>query len=182
MGNTDNLREFMKKLDKLDPYLRWIVFHLPCFYFNKELNCLTVSFYDCSYVAKPYIFKEHFLDLHFDQHPKWKWLSLCGFTFWFPYTWEEIKEKTCCKLAGSDIEEYIQFNKKLDKEMRLLKKEAIDLIYYADSCATILKENGFDGKAEALTKRYVKLGRRFGLKPKNELPPENQPPLEEEPK
>ena len=34
--------------------------------------------------------------------------------------------------------------------------EMIDLILYADTCAKILKENGFHGKGEALESRYMK--------------------------
>lgn len=181
--STDNVRKFIEKYEFI---LQWLVNHLPCFYFNKSLNCLIVSFYDCSYVSKPVLFKSHFLDLHFNQHPRFKWLSLSGFTFWFPYTWEQIKEKTCCKLPGSDIEEYIELNKSISREFKALKKEATDLIYYADMCAKILKDNGWPGKAEALERRYLVLGKRLGLKPDgpNSKEPKvnNQPPLEEEPK
>lgn len=188
--NTDTLR---KLKDKFDEYYycyigefkiaKWKMY-FPNFDFNKSLNCLSVNFYDCSYCAKSYLSKQHLLDLHFNQYPKFKWLSLCGFTFWFPYTWEEIKERTCCKLAGSDIEEYIQLNKSIDKELRAIKKEATDLIQYADTCAKILKENGFEGKAETLQRKFLKLGKRLGLKTVTEEPiiNQHQTNLEEEPK
>lgn len=169
--STDTIRKLIEKFNAFF-YLqigdvsvaKWRMY-FPSADFNKELNCLTISFYDCSYVSRSYLSKKHLLDLHFNNYPKWKYLSLCGFTFWFPYTWEEIKEKTCCKLAGSDIEEYIQLNKSINKELTLLKKEAKDLIYYADMCALILKQNGYEGKAAALETRYLKLGKRLGLTP-----------------
>ena len=158
--------------------------YFPSYDYNSSLNCLTVKFYDCSSMTR-HITKTHLLDYQVNMYPKWKWLSLCGFTIWFPYTWEEIKDMTCGQIGCSDIEEFIALNKKLDKEMKALKKEAVDLIYYADMCATILKENGFPGKAEALEKRYLKLGKRFGLTPDGpnaKKPTDNQPIAEEESK
>jgi hypothetical protein len=40
-----------------------------------------------------------------------------------------------------------------------------NLIYYADACAGILTHNGYSGKAEALTVRFMKLADQIGLKP-----------------
>ena len=39
-----------------------------------------------------------------------------------------------------------------------------NLIYYADTAAKILKDNGWPGKAQALTDRYMKVAREIGLK------------------
>ena len=37
------------------------------------------------------------------------------------------------------------------------------MIYYADTAAKILKDNGWQGKAEALETRYMKLARAVGM-------------------
>lgn len=168
--NTDALRKFIRKIDSwYYTYIgeikipKWRMY-FPSYDYNKNLNCLTIKFYDCSSMTR-HVTKKHLLDYEVNMYPKYKWLSLCGITIWFPYTWDEIKDKTCNRLEGSDIEDFIQLNKNIDKEMKAIKKEAVDLIYHADSCAKILKENGFHGKAEALEKRYLKLGKRFGLLP-----------------
>lgn len=43
------------------------------------------------------------------------------------------------------------------------KGDLTDLIYYADTAAKILGEQGFPGKAEALENRYMKLAKAIGL-------------------
>ena len=40
--------------------------------------------------------------------------------------------------------------------MDITLDEFTDLLYYCDSVAKILKDNGFKGKAEALENRYMK--------------------------
>lgn len=48
----------------------------------------------------------------------------------------------------------LDFNKPVMVDISL--NEFVDLISYADTVAKILKDNGFEGKAEALEKRYMK--------------------------
>jgi hypothetical protein len=44
-----------------------------------------------------------------------------------------------------------------------------NLIYYADACAGILIHEGYPGKAEALTDRFMKLADQIRLKPDAKL-------------
>lgn len=179
---TDTLRKLKAKFDAYY-YLtieeikiaRWRRY-LPSMYYNATLNYLQVNFYDCSMLTR-HVSKKHFLDYQVNMYPMFKWLSWCGFTIWFPYRWEEIKRNVKEHLLGDDLKEFQAINDKISNEIDLLKKEAVDLIHYADCCAKILKDNGFEGKAQALEERYLKLGKRLGLKPDG---PNAKPTPEEE--
>lgn len=45
-----------------------------------------------------------------------------------------------------------------------LRSDIVDLVLYTDMAASILKEQGFPGKAEALEARYMKVAKQTGLK------------------
>lgn len=166
--NTDTLRKLKAKFDyyyyftigefKVAKWRRYF----PSFYYNKSLNALDFKLYDCSSVTR-HLTKKHLLDYQVNMYPKWKWLSFCGFTIWFPYRWEEIKKATTNYLIGSELKEFQDINDKISKEIDMLKEEATELVYCAEAGAKLLKENGFHSKAEALEKRYLKLGKRLGI-------------------
>lgn len=48
--------------------------------------------------------------------------------------------------------------------VQVSKQDIENLIYYADTAAKILKDNGWPGKAEALENRYMKIAVAIGLK------------------
>ena len=52
----------------------------------------------------------------------------------------------------------------VEEKVNVSMDNIVDLIYYADSVAKILKDNGWPGKAEALTARYMKVAKEIGLK------------------
>lgn len=172
---TDTLRKWKKKIDnflyfyiediKVSRWKRYV----PKFIYIKNLNCFSIYLYDCSMLTR-HVTKKHLLDYHVNMYPKWKWLSFVGITFWFPYTFEEIKNKVKDYFLQDDLKEFQEINQKISDEIKSLKDEAAELVYCADTAAKLLRENGFHGKAEALEKRYLKLGKRLGIFPKRKPP------------
>lgn len=64
----------------------------------------------------------------------------------------------------------IQFcarNGKVEREFVLINNDLINdienLVFYSDFVSEILIENGYHGKAEALTERYMKVAHRLNL-------------------
>lgn len=170
MTGTDTLRKLVRKFNDFW-YLqigeikvaKWRQY-FPSIYYNKSLNNLTFSFYDCSYTSKHVLTPKHFLDLHINNHPKITWLSWCGFTFWFPYTFDEIRYEFKQRVMhGDELKQFRELHRKIDDELSDLKYEAKELVYYADTAAKILRENGFEGKAEALESRMSKVAKRLGM-------------------
>ena len=49
------------------------------------------------------------------------------------------------------------------EKVEVSRNDLENLIYYADTAAKILKDNGWPGKAEALEDRYMKVAREIGL-------------------
>jgi hypothetical protein len=71
------------------------------------------------------------------------------------YNLDFLKEKTGSNSALSGV---------LVDVVQVSRADLENLIYYADTAAGILKENGWPGKAEALESRYMKIADAIGLK------------------
>lgn len=56
------------------------------------------------------------------------------------------------------------------EQVSVSKDDLENLVYYADIVASILKQNGFPGKAEALENRYMKFSHLLELTMDNNLP------------
>lgn len=172
---TDTLRKLKQKFDEYYYFYigeikvaRWRRY-FPSFHYNSSLNYLDIKFYDCSAVTR-HLTQKHLLDYQVNMYPKWRWLSWCGITIWFPYTWDEIKGKARDYFIGDDLKEFEEINDKLSKEMDLLKNEATELVYHADACAKFLRDKGFHGDADALESKYIKVGKRLGIYSKRKKP------------
>ena len=53
------------------------------------------------------------------------------------------------------------------EKVEVSRNDLENLIYYADMVASILKDNGWPGKAKALEDRYMKVAREIGLEENN---------------
>ena len=54
----------------------------------------------------------------------------------------------------------------MTSKLKEMDDAATDLIYYCDGLYQILINAGYQGKAQALERRYLKLGGLLGLEPK----------------
>lgn len=165
--STDNLRKLKTKWDFFIFQLRR---YTPKLYVNKNIRCLTFQLYDCSTCTKP-ITKKHIFDLLINNHPMFSFLSVVGFNFWYPsysglksYFYSKAKDV----LMDDDFKRLVDKMDQQNKELAIFMQDTKELVYYADGVAEILRNTGHVGKAEALTTRYLKVGKFLGLKPSDD--------------